>query len=206
MLREEHTMADTRELIKTTFAQMYLEQGLAGLSVSRVCTAIPMARSTFYAYYTDLYAVLDEIIAELIENLYRINTRFRHTDLGAYHKGLPMAFVDDTLAYIKDNQLYFRALLRNSESLFIYKWKQIISHHFREKFMQDRVDIRQIDLVLECIASSVIGSYTYWVNHLEQVPVEDLKDILMRCVCGAFFQGRLHNGNTEIYTTQRPVV
>lgn len=178
-------MEDTRELIKIKFAELYLQRGLRNLSVKKLCEQIPIARSTFYAYYYDQYGVLEDIVDELVAGIEIINRDFKDCDFRAYNRGEgiePHKYVVDTLAFIKEKHIYFHALLKHSDNYLVYRWKQLIFLHFGEKYQAENIPIKHLDLVLEIIASSIIGGYTYWVNNINTISAEDLFDaIFTRC-------------------------
>ena len=53
--------AELRQMIRARFIEQYAQSGMQGMTVKRLCEAVPVARSTFYACYEDLYGVLQEL-------------------------------------------------------------------------------------------------------------------------------------------------
>ncbi len=188
---DDNRKQDTRELIRKVFAQSYLKGGLRGITVKQICMQTPIARTTFYFYYDDLYAVLDEIIEYMIDGIYQINESFRYFDFSDYRKGKKekaKLHLKETLDFIQSNHLYFLALVNNSENTFIFRWKQIIKRHFREKYQEEHIHTNNLELVLEMIASELIGSYTYWANNMAQITLEDFMEAHMKRVLIDFLE------------------
>lgn len=176
----------TRLRIRWAFLKLYSQQGLYSMTVTEVCKEVPISRSTFYAYYVDIYAILDEIIDELISTLISINSSFKYADLIPTSQYRPFWRLDETLNYIKDNALVFKALLKNSESSFIYRWKKSIKDDFRARYEYERINPENLNLILEFISSSFIGIYSYWVNNLNEVSVQDIKNIIFNRITNDF--------------------
>lgn len=167
---------NTRDIIRHTFMQLYNQYGWENLSVKILCSEAHVSRTTFYAYYESLDRILFEIEDQLIEDLFQINQGFKTTNFKTYQKGEPFPFFDKTLDYISEYMLYFQALLKHAEPRFIFRWKKIIMYHFREKFKEDCIRLKHSELILEMIASSVIGAYTYWVMHPDEITAKEVGD------------------------------
>jgi len=60
------TASQTRQNIKDAFWRLYTQHPIRKITVSEVCAVAGYNRSTFYAYFQDIYGVLDAIETELI--------------------------------------------------------------------------------------------------------------------------------------------
>lgn len=167
---------DTRDIIRDTFMQLYNQHGWEKLSVKLVCNEAHISRTTFYAYYDGMDSVLREIENQIIEDLFQINESFKITSFSAYQKGDPFPFFEQTLDYIQQHMTYFQALLKWMEPYFISRWRTMIKHHFQEKFRLDHVGLKHPELVSEMIAASVIGAYSYWVLHPDEITAKEVGD------------------------------
>lgn len=178
---------ETRQLIKNQFIELYMMGGLKTATIKSLCEKIPIARTTFYAYYADIYSVLEEIEDEIIHDLFVMNENFINCDLRNYKRGVPMDCFKETLNYVKKHKNIISALLgKNYDASFIYKWKKIIKHHFKEKYKKEFMTYKHIDLVLEQIASSIIGAYSYWVVHNEEISEEEFSKLCCPQICFDF--------------------
>jgi AcrR family transcriptional regulator len=59
----------TRMVLKKSFMQLLKEKALSSITVKEICEIADVNRSTFYAHYTDQYALLKQIEDELIEDM-----------------------------------------------------------------------------------------------------------------------------------------
>lgn len=178
---------DTRGLIKDNFIKLYTEGGPKATTVKNICDAIPISRTTFYAYFSDAYSVMEEIQEKIINDLFELNRNFPDIDLSNCEKDMPVECFDETLKYISENNKYFKALLgRYSDGQFIYKWKKIIKYHFNEKYKKEFLHYAHVDLVLEQIVSSIIGAYTYWIFHEDEISMDEFSRICFPRMCFDF--------------------
>lgn len=56
------------------------------------------------------------------------------------------------------------------------KWKDAIKYHFKLRF-PEKTAVPNRGLIMEVIASAVIGAYTYWMEHPDEVDTQKLADI-----------------------------
>ena len=167
----------TRQRIQDAFIESYADRTFDKLSVRQLCADLKISRTTFYKYYDDLYAVLGEIEDRLVSDLKAINRSFYRIDFHKYRDGQPFDYFYETLDYIKDNGKYFKVLLSAGKGgQFIFKWKRIIKDDFRKKYEQEHIVLKNLELVLEMIASAAIGAYAYWLFNLDKITVKDVCD------------------------------
>ena len=89
-------------------------------------------------------------------------------------------FFSRTLDYIKlhwDENYAF--LITQPNFSYIAKWKDAIKYHFTLRF-PGRETMANYGLILEVIASAIIGAYTYWMEHLNEVDVQKLTDVSIK--------------------------
>lgn len=161
--------------------ELYVRNQVYEISVKKLCEKVGITRTAFYYYYSDIYEVLESVEDKLISDLQEINKNFFAQDFYQVSKD-QFTYFYDTLRYIQENSFWFRTLLNKSrDGQFIYKWKKIINEDFSRKYHRDRIKLENESLVLEMISSGCIGAYTYWVNHLDEVSMENVaKEVLYR--------------------------
>lgn len=59
----------TKDEIKMEFLKLYTEQGYDKINIKELCARIPIARTTFYTYYSNVDEVKSEIEDEVIAQL-----------------------------------------------------------------------------------------------------------------------------------------
>ena len=65
--REDRRVTYTKSAIKDALLELMKERNFEKLSISKVCEAAQITRTTFYSHYDTLNQVLDELIDEAFE-------------------------------------------------------------------------------------------------------------------------------------------
>ncbi len=167
-------MNDTRQAIHTAFFALYRKRSFDQISVKELCVQAPVARTTFYSYYNNLAELKDEIEDELIGGILEIA---KQSIDSSPDKADMTVFFSKTLDYIKlhwDENYAF--LITQPNFSYIAKWKDAIKYHFTLRF-PGREAMANYGLILEVIASAIIGAYTYWMEHPDEVDIPKLTDI-----------------------------
>lgn len=166
---------DTKTSIKNSFIKIYSKKDLSQITVSRLCAAVPVARTTFYAYYDNIDSVRCEIEDDLIGGLMEITDNVSQGNLSEMDFN---AFLGEIERYIKQNWGSFQALLiQQPDRRFIAKWKDCIKLNFSRRY-PEKVNIKNYALISEMVASSVIGAYSFLLTEPERVSTEELKNMI----------------------------
>ncbi|MBP1626426.1 MAG: hypothetical protein H6Q00_901 [Holophagaceae bacterium] len=175
---------ETKNQIKAKFVDIYGKRGLRKMNVKMLCSAIPIARTTFYAYFNDLDEVLDEVENDLIDQMFRLNVGFKEYDLTSFEEEGHFKCFNDTLALIKKHASLYRVLMgRQAEPTFAMKWKNIIKTHFMEKYRKELPEFRYTGLVIEQIACSILGAYRYWIFEDDGIATDVIADLCCARIC-----------------------
>lgn len=169
----------TKEQIFESFLRLYQSNPYEKITVKLICSESHVSRTTFYSYFDSVHAVLNEIEDRLISDVFAINEKFQWMNFRDWKKGDPFPFFAETVAYIREHFLAFQTLLSRGDPRFIFLWKKIIRHHFREKYVTEGIAHKNQELILEMTASSLIGMYTYWVTHPNEVDEAELLDVAL---------------------------
>jgi len=167
-------MNDTKQAMYTAFISLYREYSFDQISVKKLCMQAPVARTTFYSYYNNLSELKDEIENELIGGILDIA---KHSIDDSPDKANMSSFFTKTLNYIKlhwDENYAF--LIAQPNISYIKKWKDAIKYHLALRF-HGRESMTNYGLILEVIASAIIGAYAYWMEHPDEVDIPKLTDI-----------------------------
>lgn len=166
---------DTREAIKARFMKEYARKDFSEITVKGLCAATPVARTTFYSYYNNTDDVMGEIEDELINGIVEVSKRVSAGNYPEMDFGI---FMDETEAYIKENWSYIYAFLVRQPNLrFIRKWKDAIRRNFSKRY-PDKNHAKNYDAIAEIVASSVLSSYMYWMEHPETSNIDDAKPLI----------------------------
>ncbi len=167
-------MNDTKQAIHTAFISLYRKRSFHQISVKELCIQVPVARTTFYSYYNNLAELKDEIEDELIGGILEIA---KHSVTDSPDKADLTGFFSKTLYYIKQHwDENYAFLIAQPDFSYITKWKDAIKYHLTLRF-PGRENMVNSGLIFEVIASAIIGAYTYWMEHPDEVDIPGLTDI-----------------------------
>lgn len=111
----------TKKIIKNTFAELIKEnKELNKITVTELVKRADINRGTFYNHYDSIYAVAEELESEIIKVLFENQKRL--DTLNDIFK-----YLDEIIAYLKENQDIYRLLLSSNEpQLFLKKLNHLI--------------------------------------------------------------------------------
>lgn len=160
MTRKELNRLNTIADIEAGFLRLYEKVGIDGVNVASICQESHVSRSTFYLYFSDKYAVLQQAEERLLAQLWE------------YCGNLPDVFMRGegsenarkTVRHIRENIDWYRALLgQKGDPMFVYRWKRDIDRSLRTKLRQRNVSEEDAIIQGVIFASSLIGLYTYTI-------------------------------------------
>lgn len=167
-------MNTTKQAIHAAFITIYRRKSFDKMSVKELCIQTPVARTTFYEYYDNLGTLKAEIEDELIGGILKIAKETTEGDFAEMNLNV---FFSRTLDYIKSHwDENYAFLVAQPNLAYIAKWKDAIKYHFRLRF-PEKATVPNHGLIIEVIASAVIGAYTYWMEHPDEVDTQKLADI-----------------------------
>lgn len=166
---------ETKEAIKAQFMKEYAQKDFPVITVKALCAETPVARTTFYSYYSNTDDVRCEVEDDLIGGLLKVS---EDVSSGNFPDMDFSRFMDETEGYIKSNWTYFYDFLVLQPNLrFIRKWKDAIKKNFRRRYPQKQ-HVKNYDAIAEMLSSSVISAYTYWMEHPDTCSTKELKPLL----------------------------
>ncbi len=152
----------TKDEIKIEFLKLYSEQEYDKINIKELCAKIPIARTTFYTYYSNVDEVKSEIEDEVIEQLVKTSGDNVNKDIEAYIKA--------SFDYILENkQVFYPFLVSPGNVRFHQKWKEAFARHFEHLFTTKKDE----QLAFEVAASAVIGAYTYFLEHPNDTDMDE---------------------------------
>lgn len=171
MTRKELNRQRTIDDIEQAFLALYEKGGIDSVSISGICKTGQISRSTFYLYFEDKYAVLQQVEDRLLKQLWDICGNLPDLpDLIDNHKGTENAKL--TLRHIRVNIKWYRSLLGNKgDPMFVYHWKRDIARSLQKKLARRNISEQDATIRGVIFASALIGLYSYVV--LENLDMPD---------------------------------
>lgn len=149
----------TRTLLKDALVRLMQEQHISKISVSALCGAAGINRSTFYMHYADQYDLLDKVEREVMDNLISYLER---QDLN-YSSPISGQVLTRILDYVKENVELFKALLsENCDFAFqkdLLELAQMVSDQVSES-----LDLRTREYVKTFCLTGVISMLQKWMQ------------------------------------------
>lgn len=179
MTRRDYNKQETIRLIRDTFLKLCGACGIEQLSVAKLCQACGIAKSTFYLYFDDKFAVLESIENELLGTLRDICFDLRDIDMADVFRGRPLEKALATIRFLRANGDAFRVLLgRYGDPRFTYKWKKDIEDSFMDRFRAEKRNERSADIACTIFSSSLVGLYTHILFEMPDMSEHELAIVL----------------------------
>ena len=166
-LNRQRTIQD----IESAFLEIYQRDGIDGVSIAGICQVCGIARSTFYLYFEDKFAVLQGVEDRLLSALWEICRNL--PDIMDHSSATDTAL--RTITHIRENLDWYRVLLSNrGDPMFVYRWKKDIVKSLRRKLEQRHVN--ELDAVIQGVmfSSALIGLYTHITMECPDIPDQTL--------------------------------
>ena len=157
-MQENRRVRMTKRCMKDALLELLEKAPLNKISVTDVCNAADVNRSTFYAYYNDIDELLSEIETEALEQI-PINVNPEDIDYeGNYLRKLEIFF-----NYIQENEKIYRILMcQSGERDFNKKLVAFILDHYNNSSIVSDKLLAKYGCIY-CIGG-VIGIVKEWIQ------------------------------------------
>ncbi len=152
---------ETKQEIIDAFWNIYENKRIEKITVKEVCLKAACNRSTFYAYFTDVYDVLEQLEDNLLPNA---------NDIPEVLAGRPLKDTNH-LEYFDKKKKYLRILLsEHGDPAFTYKLKNTLKPSIAA-FLKVNDTSNNTEYILEYVLSGMIALMTYHI--LNDNPIDD---------------------------------
>jgi len=175
MKKNPEKTAQTKATLKAAFWELYQDRPITKITVQDVTTLAGFNRSTFYQYFHDVYAVLEEIEDSVIhewETAFSQNRKLI-TDLNRDD-----AIIEMTVDFYERNGNYLSVLLSpDGDSSFAQKLKNAMRPKI---FSILQVPDNSIEgtLVFEFASSGMLAVLTAWYHSANHIPTKDVVELI----------------------------
>lgn len=163
----------SRKLIKQAYVELIKEKDFDKISVKDIVLKADVNRGTFYAHYSSVADVAEQIGNEIATALLEFLDNFKDTRLIEN----PLPFLTNIARFLEKDLEYYRLLMNSQRSAaFLTRLKTL----FVDKIFNDEkkmAAIRNKDQFLVCVnlyASGFAGLYQDWFNHKIKMSLDDL--------------------------------
>ncbi|MDE7454088.1 MAG: TetR family transcriptional regulator C-terminal domain-containing protein [Clostridia bacterium] len=157
-MQENRRVRMTKRCMKDALLELLENAPLNKISVTDVCIAADVNRSTFYSYYNDIDELLTEIETEVLEQI-PVNVNPEDID----YEGNFLDKLEIFFNYIQSNEKIFRILMiKSGEHGFNTKVTSFILEHYKNATLIDNELLSRYGCIY-CI-SGVIGMVKEWIQ------------------------------------------
>jgi AcrR family transcriptional regulator len=172
----------THALIRETFLKEMSIRGFTGLTVKRLIDIAHVNRSTFYAHFDDIRALLDEIEDELVEQLAAINREVPIRE--AIAKTIPVEVILypyflNVAAFMHDNGATIQSLTREPTSQFLNKAYERLRSQWSDAEIPTQLRIPQ-NYAITAMVGLLMSLSREWVRNGFEPSKEEFATILTR--------------------------
>lgn len=125
---------EIKELIKESFYNIYLNKPLNEIRVSNICNKAHIGRSTFYNYYKNIDAILEEIENNVLNDMLKIYNEYNYQDITTLKDNNPAPNFYEMYKYVLKNKEIFNCMLKDKKGKFIVNSKISIKEKLETTF------------------------------------------------------------------------
>lgn len=173
MKKQPERTERTKQKLKASFWELYSHKPIEKITVKEVTEAAGVYRSTFYTYYSDVYAVLEEIEAAMLETYKSFISR-----------------VHEAHSFSDTMKLLLELYTHNAEQLaillgpygdpaFLKELKVYIKTVVHEKLNVPEDDT-DTEILIEMGSAAVISMLNYWYEHRDTMSIEEVVNVSSR--------------------------
>jgi len=172
---EYRSAVRSRKLIRQAYVELIKQKDIDHITIKDIVTRADINRGTFYAHYSSVGAVSEQIENEIIAALFQFLDEFKDKDTRLIENPLP--FVTNIARFIENDLEFYRLLINSQRAApFFNKFKAL----FIDKIMSDEKKMSAIknkNQFLVCVnlyASGFAGLYQDWFNNRIKMSLNDL--------------------------------
>ncbi|MBR5486288.1 MAG: TetR/AcrR family transcriptional regulator C-terminal domain-containing protein [Oscillospiraceae bacterium] len=172
-MAESRRVRMTKKLIKDALIDLLETRPLNKITIKEICMVADVNRSTFYAYYETVDALLQEINEDVLAQLPQAPNESNCNSLEEF-KGVLINFLD----YVKENHQLFRVLMLHPNSnTFNHKLFESVTNKYRKVLLQKNSMTARYDYIFKI--NGFIGMAKDWVNNDFPISSIEFTDIAL---------------------------
>ncbi|OFI49482.1 hypothetical protein BG261_02575 [Floricoccus tropicus] len=176
----------TKRKIKRALLDCMEDKKFDLITVNDIVTKASVNRSTFYRYYDDKYALLDEIELAVIKHI----NQYRDSN-AIYIEGkgyINSQNIISMLRHLKKFDFIINRLLSfNGDQLFEIRLRNQLSQQFY-KSIKVTTSNEKLELIKDFLGHIVIGTFRYWTSQDENMSEEDLSQVIEDLLTSGFMK------------------
>lgn len=166
----------TKKLLKESLATLLLQKKLNDITVKELVELADLNRGTFYLHYRDIYEMLTQIEAEMLNELQEISDRYAPDVL----RVSPKPYITEVFHYVADNQTFCKMLLGPYGDIgFVEKLKKMVEEKCFRLLIETcpQKALPDYEFFAAYTVSGSIGLLQRWMESGMKVSPEELAEV-----------------------------
>jgi len=184
----------TKKVLKESLATLLLQKNINDITVRELVNLADVNRGTFYLHYRDIYDMLTQIEAEMLQDLETISSRYP----AAILNGSPQPYIAAMLDYIEDNKTFCRMLLGPyGDMAFVERLKKLVEDKCLSSLRENipEIDPQRYQYFASYTVSGCIGLVQTWMESGMHTSPRELSQVT---------EGMIQNGIEFLHREAKP--
>ena len=171
MTKNDTRRLKTQQALTNAFFELYATNNIERITVNDIVRRAGYNRSTFYAYYRDVYEVLEKAEDELLDLVEKVGSELLYSLTQA---SLDQEFIV-LFSFIKEHELSFPTIIRKHGFSFTSKLRDAVLRACEDQYPElSENDIQVLDQCLIYHFSSLVGMFSHWFENQGCIPVDQV--------------------------------
>ena len=175
----------TREQLKRALTQLLLEKPVREITVRELTDRADVNRGTFYAHYTDLYDMLEQMENELLEAFQALLDRHAPDDLTRDLAPL----LSDVFCFVEENRALMPVFLgQQTADRFLRRFSQVIYQRCLREWagLYPLGDVSEPNYYLEFVVAGTVNLVRTWARRGFREAPEEMARLTGRLILRGF--------------------
>jgi AcrR family transcriptional regulator len=166
-MKENRRIMITRKLLKESILELMKNRSINKISIKDICENADVNRTTFYNYYTDQYALLNEIEQDVLNKTTEFLSKLNDGNAES-------VLLENFLEYVKKDREIFHTLLCNDgDNSFQIKLMDISMNRLKSDAFDSNISQVEEEYVYEFVLMGCLSMIKKWViNSFDKSPTE----------------------------------
>lgn len=174
--KPDRRVRKTKKAIRNALASLMTEKELSEITVREVAELADVNRKTFYNYYGNVFAVIDEIENEFVGSF---RLALGQMDFRRDMKNAHSIFEKLTEIINQDPELYGHLLSAKEKSMLLSKTGVLLKEMTRTAMIEQlSVDVQTVDIVLDYSLAGMLAVFQSWANSEQRQSLEEVSRII----------------------------
>lgn len=173
---DDRRIRKTKKVLKESLAVLLLQKKINNITVKELVDMADVNRGTFYLHYRDIYDMLSQIEAEMLNDLDNISKKFT----AALLRESARPYICEIFQYIADNQTFCKMLLSPyGDMAFVDKLKKLVEEKcfcsLMESFPENA--LQHYQYFASYTVAGCIGLLQTWMESGMKVSPQELSQV-----------------------------